>query len=986
MPGGQGNSGRSLEQALQEEIAGEVRFDKVSRAIYSTDASVYQIIPVGVVIPRSGDDVVRTVRICREHGVSITARGGGTSQAGQAIGEGIQLDYSKYLNRILGIDVDNRTVRVEPGIVLDELNAALAPHGLHLPLDISTSNCATIGGMINNNAAGTRSIIYGVTIDYVVELTVVLADGSVVVLEPLTDDILESKCGQGNLEGEAYRTVGRLARIHRDEIMRRYPKLQRRVGGYNLDVFANRGSGEPFNLCKMVVGSEGTLAQVLEAKLRIVEPPQSCAVVCVQFRELLEAMAATPRILKHRPSAVELVDGLILGMTRGKPKYEPLRSFIKGDPKAVLIVEFIGEKADALSDRVEQLVADLQDHGFGHYYYRALEKRDQARIWNLRKAGLGLCMAQRGDAKSISFVEDTVVDPENLHDYIRDFVRILEEHDTEAGFYAHASVGLLHIRPVVNMKRVDGVRTFAAIAGKVADLVLKYGGALSGEHGDGLVRAPFQEKMFGPTLYGAFREVKRAFDPHGLFNPGKIVDAPEFTRNLRFGPEYQTPETKTAFDFGDFGGLTRAAEQCGGLGACRKTLSGTMCPSYLATRDEKDTTRGRANALRLAMTGKLGLAGLSDPALCPVFDLCLECKACKTECPTGVDMARIKSEFLHQYGSRHGRSLRTHLLAHTRAVSEWGCRFAPVSNWWSQSLPARWMHDRFLGIDRRRRMPRFSTQPFVRWWARNRHHYEPRAGTHADVVLFADTFTNFYEPAVAKAALKVAKRFGFTVSLAENVCCGRPLISKGFLDHARRQATALVGSLDLIARQGIPVVFLEPGCLSAVKDDYLSLLTGEDRERGLRVAEVSCPFETWALKQIESGRGVRRSEKGRSNSDGASVGAEKERQAILIHNHCHQKALFGTDHTQGLFEHIFECDVVTLESSCCGMAGSFGYEKEHYAVSRSVGEQRLFSPIRNARKETTVVASGFSCRHQIAHFTDRLPVAPAVLLDSILGP
>ena len=729
----------AFQRALERAAEGEVYFDRFTRAMHATDASVYQMLPTGVVTPQSQEDVVRIVDCCREYGVSITARGGGTSQAGQAIGAGIALDFSRHMNRLLDLNVAEQTVVVEPGLVLAELNALLKPHGLQLPLDLSTANRATLGGMIANNSAGTRSVIYGKTLDYVEALDVVLADGTVIHMEALSDDALRAKCAQENAEGMVYRTVQRLATDHEDEIARRYPRLLRRVGGYNLDAFVP--SAKPFNLARLMVGSEGTLGLTVKAKLRVVPLAGARIVCCVQFEDVLEAMTATPLILDHQPSAVELVDRFLLDTTRGRIAFEPLRDFIVGDPGAVLLVEFLGDTRDALPERIDGLEAALQARGLGHHLYRALEPSAQAKIWTLRRAALGLTMSKKGsDAKAISFVEDTAVAPENLRRYIEQFQNILAKYNTQAGFYAHASVGLLHIRPVINMKTVEGIDQFESIAAEVSDLVLTYGGALSGEHGDGLVRSPFQEKMFGSVLYQAFCQVKAAFDPQNLLNPGKIVHAPPLTSNLRYGADYETPDLKATFDFSDFGGLLRAAEQCSGVGVCRKTLSGTMCPSYMATRNEIDSTRGRANALRQVLSGQLDTAGMADPALKPVMDLCLECKACKSECPTGVDMARLKSEFQHQYRRRHGALFKDRVLARLDRVSAWGSRLAPFSNWLSAWRAARWLNEKLFGLDRRRPLPRFARRTFTQRW-------EALPADTADkptVVLFADTFNNYY--------------------------------------------------------------------------------------------------------------------------------------------------------------------------------------------------------------------------------------------------
>jgi FAD/FMN-containing dehydrogenase/Fe-S oxidoreductase len=1003
----------SLEARLKAALEGEVRFDRVSRALYATDASVYQIMPLGVVIPRSREDVLRTVQLCREHGVSITARGGGTSQAGQAVGAGIQLDGSKYLNRLLELNAAAAWVRVEPGLVLDELNAQLQPHGVHLPLDISTSDRATIGGMIANNSAGTRSVIYGKTLDYVLELTVVLADGSVVELCPLAEEELAAKCAQDDREGACYRIVRQLSAEHAAEIERRFPRILRRVGGYNLDEFVERGTGgPPFNLSRLIVGSEGTLALILAAKLRVVPLPQARALAVVQFDDLLESLAATPRILRHGPAAVELLDRFVLDSTRGKIAFEPLRDFIAGDPAACLIVEFFADDAGTLPARLDALAADLQAHRLGYHFHRAIEPAAQARIWKLRRAALGLSMSERGDAKAISFVEDTAVAPDRLRDYIERFQQILAAHDTHAGFYAHASVGLLHVRPVVNLKTVDGVEKFQRIAAAVADLVLEFGGALSGEHGDGLVRAPFQEKMFGSVLYQAFCQVKQTFDPTGLFNPGKIVHAPPLTANLRFGPAYPAAEARElppaggdspagrqgvephspyplAFDFADFGGLLGAAEQCGGIGECRKQRAGTMCPSYRATRDEVDSTRGRANALRLAISGQLGPEGLTDPALYRVLDLCLECKACKTECPTGVDMARMKSEFLHQYHRAHGAPLRARLLAHTERLAFWGSRFPSLSNRILGSPATRWLADRLLGLDRCRTLPALAPAPFQAEFTGSPALHDSADAPLGPIALFPDTWMNYFEPEIGIAAAELVRAAGGEVVVAPRVCCGRPLISKGFLEAARCQAEATVRALSPLAQAGTPILFCEPSCYSAVRDDHPHLLRGELQQQARTVAESCVTFEEWAAGALAAGgrhavRGV--------GCEGADVPRTACRalfragpRQLLLHTHCHQRALVGSGPAVRLLAAIPHCRVTDLDSGCCGMAGSFGYEREHYEISRQVGEQRLLPAVRAQAPGTAIVAAGFSCRQQIRHFTGAAAVHPAVLLRSLLG-
>jgi FAD/FMN-containing dehydrogenase/Fe-S oxidoreductase len=963
------DSAIALEKTLRDALEGEVRFDKISRAIYSTDGSVYQIFPAGVVIPKTADDVFHTVRICRESGVSITPRGGGTSQSGQAVGPGVQIDFSKYMRGILELDFDARTVVVEPGVVLDELNNYLKPHGLQLPVDISTASRATIGGMIANNSSGTRSIIYGSTIDYVLELTVLLADGSVVTVRALESDELEQKCVLDSLEGRCYETVRRLATTLAAEIDLRYPKIKRRVGGYNLDHFVP--SNGQFDLCKLLVGSEGTLGIVLRAKLRLVELPKAKVLCVPQFESLQDAMRAVQFILEHKPSAVELMDRNLLEQTRGKREFEPLRDFIVGDPAAMHIVEFYGDTVEELPQRVDRLEADLRERGLSTQMHRAIEPAAQARIWKLRQAGLGLAMSETGDTKGIAYVEDTAVAADRLPEYIDRFDALVRENGTTASYYAHASVGLLHIRPAINMKTVEGVGQFERIAEQVADLVLEFGGALSAEHGDGLVRSPFQRKMFGPVIYDAFCEIKQTFDDPGIFNPGKIVHAEPITKNLKFGPEYQTNEIDTVFDFSDFGGISRAAEQCGGVGACRKTLVGTMCPSYMATLEENDSTRARANALRLAISGQLGPLGLTDPALYPVMDLCLECKSCKSECPTSVDMARMKSEFLHQYHRAHGAPMRAHVLASAERAAVWGSRFAPLSNWKFRNPISQWFGEKLLGIDRRRSLPEFTRATFLKWW--RRHGEREEREEREKVAVFVDTFTNHYEPEHAIATVKLARKLGIDVVVPPRVCCGRPLISKGFLDQAKVQAAATAQTLFPLAEAGVPIVFCEPGCYSAVRDDHALLLRGEMKEKAETVAAAAMTVEQWAEDVLSA-----------AGKDVAKLGAGGPAK-ILLHGHCHQKALVGTGAATNLLSRLPGCEVVDADAGCCGMAGSFGYEKEHYEVSRAVGERRLFPAIRNKEASTTVVAPGYSCRQQIKHFTGVEAVSAIQLVEPLVG-
>lgn len=950
-------SSGALRQELESRIHGEVRFDTISRALYSTDASVYQIQPLGVVIAKSREDIVATLEICRKFRCPVTMRGGGTSQGGQSIGHGIQIDTSKYFNRVLEVNADERWVRVEPGIVLDELNAQLAPLGLRFAPDISTASRATIGGMMANNSSGARSVLYGKTIDHVLEQVVLLSDSSVAHFRETPRDCVPSG---DSLEAACYRTVLRLADEHAEEIDRRYPKVLRRVGGYNLDEFTD--PSKLVNLSKMMVGSEGTLGIVLEAKLRLVPLPKAKAVMVIAFADLLESLSATPVILTHKPSAIEVMDKAILDNTRQNAGLDQIRNlFIPGDPGATLCVEFYADRKEDLLPRLMALEQDLRSKNYGYAYHSEMDLAAQAKIWSLREAALGLSMAMKEDAKSISFVEDTAVPPEKLRDYIERFLAIIHRHGTTAGIYAHASVGCLHVRPVINLKTAEGVLKFEAIAQDVAELVLEFGGALSGEHGDGLVRSPFMRLMFGDLLYEAFREIKRTFDPLSILNPGKIVEAPPISSNLRFGAGYVTPVPTTFFDYSDYAGMGGAVEMCSGVGACRKKLSGTMCPSYMATRDERDSTRGRANVLRLAMAGRLEENGLGDEGVFQVMDLCLECRACKAECPVGVDMARYKSEFLADYWNRHGTPWKVRASGNIHKLSVWGSRLAPVSNWISASAPVKWLNEKLLDVDRRRTLPEWKRETFALWLARNPRR-EDRPGTA--VTLFNDTFTNHYDPQIGIAAVEVLESGGCRVNVVRPGCCGRPLISQGLLAEARANAETLVAGLFPIVERGEKILFCEPSCLSAVKEDVPSLLRGELQKRAQTVAAACLSFEEFAGKLDLPLR----------------AGPER----ILLHGHCHQKAMGLLPAAIALLSRIPSATVVDLDAGCCGMAGSFGYARKHYEVSATIANRKLLPAVKTMKPGDVLVAAGTSCRHQVAELNGQVGIHPAVLIKSLL--
>ncbi len=932
-----------LAKALASSIKGEVRFDRYSRVLYSTDASIYQIMPIGVVVPRDADDIAATLRVCAQERVPVLPRGAGTSLAGQSVGQAVVLDCSKYMHGILEIEPDAGRVRVQPGVVQDVLNGALVPHRMRLGPDTATSNRATLGGMIGNNSAGARSIVYGKMVDHVLALRVLLYDGTELTLSALDDAALEAKRGEPSREGDLYRAVLETVERDRDEIERRYPRLLRRVAGYNLPEMFLR----PFNLARLIVGSEGTLGVVTEATVRVVPRPQHAAVAVVHFRDLLEALEATQVILPHGPSAVELIDRMVLDMTRAQMDYARRMTFLEGDPEALLIVEFAGDAPDEVLTRLAAMERSLAQAKMGYAVVRALDLPAQDNIWQVRKAGQGLLQGVKGDAKPITFVEDTAVPPERLAPYIARFREILQRHGVRAAIYAHASVGCLHVRPLINLKDAREIETMRAIAEAVGELVIEFGGVMSGEHGDGLVRGWFLERYFGPAIYGDFRAIKAAFDPYGLMNPGKIVNAPSMTESLRYGPAYQTVPLRTHFDWSRDGGMAAGVELCSGIGACRKTTDGTMCPSYMVTREEEHSTRGRANLLRAALSGVLPATDLTGHRLYEALDLCLECKGCKAECPANVDMAKLKYEFLARYYETNGYPLRARLFGHIHRLNRLGCALAPVSTWMAQSAPARWALDRFVGIDRRRRLPPFARQTFDAWWKRRAR--SPHGSHGARVALFADTFVRFNYPEIGRAAVRLLEGLGFEVVVPPVTCCGRPMISKGLLGTARESVRENLKILLPYAREGIPIVGCEPSCILTFRDEVPDLFPDADARA---VAD-----KVFLIDEFLHARGL-------------IAWPPAAGRKVLLHGHCHQKAMVGTRSAATVLRSAgFEVEVI--DSGCCGMAGSFGFEREHYEISMAIGERRLLPAVRQLRAHDDVVAMGVSCRQQISQGTGR---------------
>ena len=941
---------------LKERIEGDVQFDHYARLLYATDASIYQIEPIGAVVPRDKGDVQAVLEVANRYQVPILPRGGGTSLAGQAVGHAIVLDFSKYMNRVLEVNREELWCRVQPGLVQDELNAHARPMGLQFGPDTSTSNRATIGGMIGNNSAGAHSLTYGKTLDHVLELTAFLSDGTEVLLKDLSPDALEKKSKVDDLEGRICREITRLAQEHKQEILARYPKIMRRVSGYNLDEFIKP---QPFNLSRIIVGSEGTLACVVEAKMRLVPKPKWTALNVIHFHDDLEALEASNAILETAPYALESTDKMILDLARGNIVQSRRLGFVQGNPHSLLMVEYAGDTQEEVKGQVYQLEELRKARGIGYAATQAFTPDEVKSIWGVRKAGLGLLLGTKGDKKPIAFVEDTAVEPRKLPEFIKRFREVITRHDAIAGYYGHCSVGCMHIRPLINLKEPSEVKKMVSIANEICDLVLEFNGAMSGEHGDGLARSPFNEKLFGHTLYGAFRQIKRAFDPKNLMNPGKIVDAPAMTESLRISPTYNAWQPETILDFSSQGGFAAAVEMCSGMGECRKKLDGTMCPSYMGTLDEEHSTRGRANALRAVLSGKVPKEDFTGKRLFEVLDLCLECKACKAECPSNVDMAKLKYEFLAHYYDAHGFPLRNRLFGRIEQWNRLGARFAPMANWLASFPLSRRLLERFAGIDARRPLPRLAEETFENWF--QRHPYQ-NGGANGEVVLFHDTFNNFNTPSVAVAATRFLRQAGYRVTLAQKKCCGRPMISKGMLQEAKENAAWNVSQLAPYVRKGIPIVGLEPSCLLTLRDEYPELLRSEEAKL---VAQNTFLFEEFVLREQEKGR--------------IQVQIAENSRKALLHGHCHQKALVGTASTLAVLRQA-GCEVTEVDSGCCGMAGSFGFEKEHYDLSLVIGNRRLAPAVKAAGTDVEIVAPGISCRQQIEHLTGRKAKHTAELL------
>ena len=948
-----------LEARLRSNTTGDVFFDAFNRGRYATDASFYQVMPLGVVVPRTMDEALRALAIARDDGRIVTPRGGGTSQCGQTVNDGIVIDLSKHLNRVVSLDVENRTCVVEPGIVLDDLNRQLRKHGLWFPVDVSTASRATIGGMAGNNSCGGRSLRYGTMRDNTRSMDAALADGTLLHFGEVPRDLAQVNSSDSGLN--LFRDMLSLGEREAAEIAEKYPKVQRRVGGYNLDALVPRNT--PNNLAHLLVGSEGTLAFTTLVELKLWPVIRNKVLGVCHFGSFYEAMAAAQHLVKLRPIAVELVDRTMLALGREIAMFQSIiATAVRGDPDAVLIVEFAEEDQAENVRRLKQLGELMADLGFGWDHPKRkwggvveiTEPGLQTGIAEFRAAGLNVMMSMKQEGKPVSFVEDCAVPLPHLADYTERLNSIFAKHGTSGTMYAHASEGCLHVRPVLNLKLEKDVKAMRAIAEETFAMVREYKGSHSGEHGDGIVRSEFHEAMFGPRIIGDFREVKHRFDPGNVLNPGKIVDPPRMDERsmFRYPPDYRVGELKTALDWSAYpgagGGFQGAVEMCNNNGACRKLEGGVMCPSYRTTRNEKDVTRGRANTLRLAISGQLGPDALASDEMMETLKLCVSCKACRHECPTGVDMAKMKIEVQAARVASRGLSLRDRLVGFLPHYAALAARLAPLANWRNNSPLLRKLFEKVAGISAQRALPE---------WRRDVFKSESEATGAADgreVVLFADTFNRTFERENLDAALRVLVQGGYRVHIpnpadgGRPLCCGRTFLSAGLVDHARAELDRLVATYAPFAARGVPIIGLEPSCLLTLRDELLSLRSDPAAKS---ISAHALLLEEFLVREAEAGR--------------LRLPLGPVARKALVHGHCHQKSFGAFKSVEQALRLVPDLDVETIESSCCGMAGAFGYGADTYQASMDMAELSLLPAVRRADAATVIVADGTSCRHQI---------------------
>jgi len=964
----------ALAARLRREIEGEVLFDAFSRGRYSTDASHYQIEPIGVVVPRNEQDIQRAIQIASDAGIPVLPRGAGTSQCGQTVGEALVIDVSKHFNQIVDFNPDNEAITVQPGLALDQLNGFLGRHGYMFMVDVSTSSRATIGGMAGNNSCGARSIRYGTMRDNVNAIDAIMADGRGFHFGELPGDLgaLDNAGGYRDL---ANRLIG-LGTREADEIRAKFPPLMRRVGGYNIDALvpgmSNRPGAVNGNLAHLLVGSEGTLAFSTKIDLKLHRLPAHKVLGICHFPTFYKAMESTQHIVKLGPTAVELVDRTMMDLARDIPIFRPtIDRFVRGAPDALLLVEFAGDDRDEQLRKLRQLGELMGDLGLPDAVVEAITPTDQKEFWEVRKSGLNIMMSMKGDGKPISFIEDCAVPLEDLAEYTDRLTRVFEKHGTKGTWYAHASVGCLHVRPVVNLKEEGGAKKMRAIAEEAFAMVREYKGSHSGEHGDGLVRSEFHEAMFGTRMVKNFEEVKDLFDPKGMLNPGKIVRPPKMDdRSLfRFKPGYTTQKLDTVLDWSDWGGFSGAVEMCNNNGACRKFDASVMCPSYRATGDEKHLTRGRANTLRLALSGQLGEDAFTSDEMQETMKLCVGCKGCKRECPTGVDMSRMKIEFLYHRTKRHGLSLHDRLVAYLPRYAPLAAEFSVIANLRDRVPGLAFLSEKLARFSRKRTLPVWRSDVFQPGSAPSVNDGKP------EVVLFADTFNTYFEPENARAALHVLEAAGYHVHLPlaadgpRPLCCGRTFLASGLVGQAKEEAGRVLTALIPYVERGVPIVGLEPSCLYTLRDEYTAMLPGDESDA---LSAHALLFEEFLAQEVD---------RGTLQLPLRALPANK----AMLHGHCHQKAFAAMGAVEKVLRLVPDLEVETIQSSCCGMAGAFGYNADNYDVSVKMAELSLMPAIREASDDTLLVADGTSCRHQIADGANREAIHVARVLEQALA-
>ena len=961
-------------ERLRSEIEGEILFDKASRGRYSTDASFYQIEPVGVVIPRQMDDVAAALTIAREEGVAVLPRGGGTSQSGQTVGRALVIDFTKHLNTIIETDFDNAEVLVQPGIVMDDLNRQIKASGLWFPVDVSTSSRATIGGMTGNNSCGTRSIRYGIMRDNVRAIDAWLADGTEAHFGLL--DANFDKTNMPDTVRDLFRDLRGFGQREAEHISSAFPEVSRRVGGYLIDSILPDAAGHPINAATLLCGSEGTLAISKQIRLKLSRQPTNKALGLCHFSTFRAAMEAAQHIVKLAPVAVELVDKTLIELATDIAMFRPImETYVRGKPDALLLVEFAEEDQAENLRRLNQLEELMGDLGSPGAVVKVADSAEQKAIWGVRAAGLNIMMSMKSEGKPVSFIEDCAVPLEHLADYTERLTEVFESHGTTGTWYAHASVGCLHVRPVLNLKLDQDTKKMRAIAEAAFEMVREYKGSHSGEHGDGLVRSEFHEKLYGSRTIELFEEIKDRFDPDGILNPGKIVRPSKMDdRSLfRFKPDYKVEGIETALDWSDYiggaGGLQGAVEMCNNNGECRKLEGGAMCPSFRVTRNERDVTRGRANTLRLAISGQLGPDALTRDDVADAMKLCVSCKACRRECPTGVDMARMKAEVLHARHKKFRPTLRDKLVGYLPRYAPYMARIAALANLPTKIPGLAQLQARITGFSSKRKLPQWQARP-----------YRPAARTTAsddtqrEVVLFADTFNRYFEPKNLEAAVQVLAALGYHVTHPEPtsgsrpLCCGRTFLSAGFIDEAKAESARFIDAIKPHIERGATIVGLEPSCLFSMRDEFQAMHPGQTTED---LSERVFLFEEFLVREAEAGR---------IKTPIATAKAE-----VLVHGHCHQKAFGAAGSVTQALEMVDGYSASMIESSCCGMAGSFGYQAETYETSMAMGELNLLPAVRASASDTIIAADGFSCRHQIKDGANREARHVAVILADAMG-